>query len=357
MKIYTRHVLKGFLGLFLLVFVSAMAIFLIIDFVGNSRVWLTRPPEERTIYYLNYLPYIAYLICPIALLLAAVFSVGNLAKHLELVALRSAGVSVTRILAPVFWVGLILSGVMFLLQDRILPDANHRRFQIQEPGSGMFDGSDPRERSNYLYTSENGTLVYFQFYSGQRRTGSVVTALQLKDGEPVLRLDAAQVQWKDSVWVFQAGTLRAFHGDSVAATRFDEHRLPGFNDNPDDLLDERVYPDEMSQAELARRIAVLRRNGEPSHGLQTHWHFRVASALVNLLMAVIGAMLAANAVRSGLARNFGIGLLITFLYYVALRLGLVMGENGGLTPWVAAWFGNLIFFPLAIGLWWKAARA
>ena len=357
MKIYTRHVLKSFLSLFLLVFVSAVAIFLIIDFVGNSRIWLTRPPAERTTYYLNYLPYIAYLICPIALLLAAVFSVGNLAKHLELVALRSAGVSVTRILMPIVWVGVFLSVAMFFLQDRILPDANHKRFQIQEPGPGMFNGSDPRERSNYLYTAEDGTLVYFQFYSGQRLTGSMVTALQLKDGRPALRIDAAQVQWKDSIWQFQDGTLREFHGDSVTARAFNEWTLSGFRDNPEDLLDERVYPDEMSQAELGRRIAVLHRTGEPSHGLQTHWHFRIASALVNVLMAMIGALLAANAVRSGLARNFGIGLLITFLYYVALRLGLVIGENGGLTPWVAAWFGNLIFIPLALGLWWKAARA
>jgi lipopolysaccharide export system permease protein len=357
MKIYTRHVLKSFLGLFLLVFVSAVAIFLIIDFVGNSRVWLTRPPAERTIYYLNYLPYIAFLICPIALLLAAVFSVGNLAKHLELVALRSAGVSVTRILMPIFYVGALLSVGMFVLQDRILPDANHRRFQIQEPGPGMFNGSDPRERSNYLYTSENGTLVYFQFYSGQRVTGSMVTALQLKEGRPARRVDAPTVQWKDSVWQFQDGMVREFRGDSVTTRNFSVYHLPGFRDPPEDILDERVYPDEMSQAELGRRIAVLRRTGEPSHGLQTHWHFRIASAMVNLLMAVIGALLAANAVRSGLARNFGIGLLITFLYYVALRLGLVMGENGGLTPWVAAWFGNLIFIPLAIGLWWKAARA
>lgn len=357
MKIYTRHVLKGFLGLFLLVFVSAVAIFLIIDFVGNSRVWLTRPPSERTTYYLNYLPYIAFLICPIALLLAAVFSVGNLAKHLELVALRSAGVSVTRILMPIFWVGALLSGAMYVLQDRILPDANHRRFQIQEPGPGMFNGSDPRERSNYLYTAEDGTLVYFQFYSGQRLTGSMVTAMQLQNGRPVLRIDAPVVQWKDSLWQFQDGMLREFRGDSVSTRNFSTWTLPGFRDKPEDILDERVYPDEMSQAELGRRIAVLRRTGEPSHGLETHWHFRLASAMVNLLMAVIGALLAANAVRSGLARNFGIGLLITFLYYVALRLGLVMGENGGLAPWVAAWFGNLIFVPLAIGLWWKASRA
>src|SRR5690606_38895343 len=120
---------------------------------------------------------------------------------------------------------------------------------------------------------------------------------------------------------------------------------------------ERVYPDEMSLAEIAKRVAVLRRNGEPSHGLRTHWHFRFASAFVNLIMAALGALLAINAVRTGLSRNFGVGLLVTFLYYVALRIGLVMGENGGIPPVWAAWFGNLVFLPVAVALWIRAVRS
>jgi lipopolysaccharide export system permease protein len=358
MKLYARHVLKTFLALFLLVFISAVAVFLIIDFAGNSRVWISRPPAERTAYYLNYLPYIAYLVSPIALLLAAVFSVGNLAKHFEIVALRAAGLSVTRILAPVFWVGLAISAAMFFLQDRILPDANQRRFQIQEPGDGMFNGSDPRERFNYLYTAADGTLIYFQHYSGQLRSGTTVTALRLKGGAPSLRVDARFLNWNDTTgWAFLEGTRRDFSGDTVTSTNFTSWALPGFKDPPADLLDTRVYPDEMSLSELGRRIAVLRRSGEPSYGLRTHWHFRFASALVNLIMAMLGALLAVNAVRTGLARNFGIGLFITFLYYVTLRIGLVMGESGGVDPVLAAWFGNLVFFPLAGFLWWKAARA
>src|SRR5690606_33009291 len=85
LRLLTRHVLRGFLGLFLLIFAAAVAVFVIIDYAGNSQLWIGRPPGERATYYLNYLPYIAFLVCPIALLLAAVFSVGNLARHFEVV--------------------------------------------------------------------------------------------------------------------------------------------------------------------------------------------------------------------------------------------------------------------------------
>ncbi len=357
MRIYTRHLLKSFFALFALCFVSAVLIFLVIDFVGNSRIWLSRPPDDRYRYYLNYLPYIAYLVCPIAVLLASVFSVGRLAKYLELVALRSAGVSITRILAALIFFGALLTVAMFWFQDRVLPDANHRRFQINEPGNDDFSGGDPKERTNYFYTGQDGTLLYFQYYTGVRKEGNNVTAMKLRDGHPIFRIDAMSLRWvPDSGWTFDNGTRRDFQGDSVSAEVFTSRRFAGFTDKPEDLLDDRVYPDEMSMTELHKRATVLLRSGEPAHALQTHWHFRIASALVNFFMVLIGAALAVNTVRSGLARNFGIALLITFLYYVALRLGLVMGENGSLPPVAAAWFGNLVFAPLGLFLWWKAAR-
>ncbi len=355
MKIVTRLVLKNFLGLFLLCFFSATVIFIVIDFVGNSRVWLSRPPEDRYQYYLNYLPYITYLVCPIALLLAAVFAVGNMAKHLELVALRAAGVPVIRILSSLLLAGALLSIGMFWLQDKVLPEANHRRFLINEPGSDEFAGGDPRERSNYLYIGQDGTQLYFQYYNGTRREGTNVTALRLRKGAPILRVDAVSLKW-DSGWKFLSGTKREFRGDSVRAETFREWRFADFHDRPGELLDDRAYPDEMAMSELRQRVSVLLRNGEPAHALRTHWHFRIATALVNFFMGAMGAALAVNTVRSGLARNFGIALLITFLYYVALRLGLVMGENGSLPPPMAAWFGNIVFLPLGIFLWWRAVR-
>ncbi len=356
MKIYTRHVLKAFAGLFLLCFASSVLIFVIIDFVGNSRIWLSRPPADRYHYYLNYLPYIAYLVCPIALLLAAVFSVGALAKHLELVALRAAGVSVTRILAPILIAGLGLSAFMFWFQDRVLPEANYRRYQISEPSNEETNfGGDPHDRTEFLYTGQDGTQLFFQYYSGSRKQGDNVTAFRFHHGLPVLRIDAAQLRW-DHGWVFMQGIRREFRGDSVRAESFHTWRFADFKDRPGDLLDDRVYPEEMPMAELRRRAAIAVRNGEPAYALMTDWHFRIASAWVNFFMALMGAALAVNTVRTGLARNFGIALLITFVYYVALRLGLVMGENGTLPPRLAAWFGNLLFAPVGLLLWWRAVR-
>ena len=360
MKLYVRHVLTGFLSLLILTLCVAVVIFIVVDFVGNTKIWLSRSPKEVYGYYLDFLPHIVYLVLPIALLLASVFSVGNLARHLELVALRAAGIPITRILAPILYIGLVLSGIMFWFENSILPDANHRRYEINEPKSLDSDqGGDPLEKFNYLYTASDGVVFYFDFYSGHRNSGQGVTVIsQPKKGPMAMRIDAKTLTWdKDKGWSLQNGTKRLFKDGALKAMTFKDMPFPEFQDLPKDLLADRSYPEEMTMPELDRRITILQRSGESSRILETERNFRLSSSLVNLFMALIGVAMSAHTIKTGLARNFGIALGITFLYYVALRLGLVMGENGSLSPMVGAWFGNMIFAPLGLLLFWKAARA
>jgi lipopolysaccharide export system permease protein len=358
MKIHTRHVLMGFLGLLLLTVSSIIIIFIVIDFVGNTKVWLTRTPKDVLHYYVAFLPHIFYLILPIAMLLASVFSVGNLSRHMELVALRAAGIPITRILAPILVFGLLASGVMFWFEDAVLPDANHRRYEINEPRSQDGEqGGDPLEKFNYLYTASDGTVLYFDFYSGHRNTGQGITIIsQPRHGPMEMRIDARAMVWDKEGWVLKDGTKRVFFKGVLDAVPFKEMPYPEFKDKPKDLLDDRSYPEEMGMQELDRRIAILKRSGESSRILETDRHFRFSSSLVNLFMVLIGTAMSVHTVKTGLARNFGVALLITFLYYVALRFGLVMGENGSLSPVLGAWLGNLIFAPLGFLLLWKAAR-
>jgi lipopolysaccharide export system permease protein len=356
MNILTRYVLRGFIGLFLLCLIGTVGLFVIIDFVGNSKIWLSRPPEDKYIYYLNFLPHITYLVCPIAVLLASVFSVGVLAKHLELVAMRAAGVSTGRILWPILLIGATLSGGMIYFQDRILPEANHRRYAINEPHSGDQESGDPQERFQFLYTASDGALYHFDYYNAHRREASGIAIMRLRGNKPEWRIDARTMNWDSTGWNLVEGTERKFAGDSITATVFTKRALPELSDKPADLLDDRTFPEELPFAELEKRIAIQVRGGENPRIYVTNWHFRYSSALVNFVMVLLGVSLAVNTFKTGLMRNFGIALGITFLYYVALRFGLVMGENGTLDPRWAAWFGNLLFAPLGVFLWWRAAR-
>lgn len=61
---------------------------------------------------------------PLAVLLSSLMTFGNLGESYELVAIKSAGISLLRFMQPLFFVTLLICGVAFLFSNFIMPVAN-----------------------------------------------------------------------------------------------------------------------------------------------------------------------------------------------------------------------------------------
>lgn len=61
---------------------------------------------------------------PLALLLSSIMTFGNLGESFELVAIKSAGISLLRFMRPLMIVAIFISGVAFLFENNIIPYAN-----------------------------------------------------------------------------------------------------------------------------------------------------------------------------------------------------------------------------------------
>lgn len=60
---------------------------------------------------------------PLSVLLASLISFGNLGEHLELLSMKSAGIPLVRILAPLFFVQILICGASFVFQNKVSPYA------------------------------------------------------------------------------------------------------------------------------------------------------------------------------------------------------------------------------------------
>lgn len=58
---------------------------------------------------------------PLAVLIASIMTMGNLGEHYELVAMRSSGVSLLRVLRPLIFAAIIMSGVAFYFSNNVMP--------------------------------------------------------------------------------------------------------------------------------------------------------------------------------------------------------------------------------------------
>src|SRR3954469_21682496 len=77
-------------------------------------------------YYLIRTPELLGTTTPIALLLALLYTLSNHGRHNEIIAMRAAGLSLARISIPYIVVGLLLSVAIFLLNEKLVPNATEK---------------------------------------------------------------------------------------------------------------------------------------------------------------------------------------------------------------------------------------
>ncbi len=410
---FSRYLVLHFLKMFLLVLLGAVFMFIVIDFVGNIRTWLARDPLDAKAYYIAYLPYIVYLVTPVALFIGVVASVGNMSRHLEIMAIQQSGRSPFRALVPVFFVGALVTAFSFYLDAEILPDANHNRYKIMEPMSQQRKDPRIRDKRDFVYISGDKTSWFMRSYSGAGKLGRDVVLLIYRDGDLYERFDARRLRWvepdtvfaetaegadKDKAltrkparkldldggpgkpeaardsgkssprivesvepgyWRFEDGYERTFLKDGTVETRhFVRESLKGKTSLlPEDFLDERQRGDEMDAKTILRKIEVQKRSGENTSKLETAYYFKFSGSMMNFIVLLIGAALAHRFNRNGgLSQKFGLGILLVFSYYVVIRIGLKMGENGALYPVLGAWIGHIVFAVVAFWVLYRSFR-
>jgi lipopolysaccharide export system permease protein len=132
MKKIDKLILRSFIGPFLITFFVVVFILLtqymlkyFDDFVGKDlgfNVFL----ELIAYFSINMTP-IAF---PLAVLLSSLMTFGNLGEHFELTAIKSAGISLVRVLRPLFVFVVCLSALVYYSNNFIVPKANLEAYSL-----------------------------------------------------------------------------------------------------------------------------------------------------------------------------------------------------------------------------------
>ena len=126
MKKLYWFILKSYLGPLVMTFFIALFILLmqflwkyIDDLVGKGLEWYV---IAKLLFFASstFVPYAL----PLAILLSSLMMFGNLGEHYELVAMKSAGISLSRIMKPLIVVSILISLLGFYFSNVILPTAN-----------------------------------------------------------------------------------------------------------------------------------------------------------------------------------------------------------------------------------------
>lgn len=121
-----KLVIKAFIGPFIATFFITVLVLImqffwlyIDDFVGKG---LSTNIILEFIWYQSAV--LVPLALPLAVLLSSLMTFGNLGESFELIAIKSAGISLLRFMRPLFIVTLFICGIAFLFSNYIIPVAN-----------------------------------------------------------------------------------------------------------------------------------------------------------------------------------------------------------------------------------------
>ena len=128
-------------------------------------------------------PQFVYYIIAIAVLLAAVVTIGALTKSSELIVMRACGISLYRTAVPLLVAAAGASLVLFALEERLLAPANRRASEL----SHLIRGQSPRTfdvLNRKWLTGEDGVLYHYQFYNPRRQELNGLTVLRFDPADP-----------------------------------------------------------------------------------------------------------------------------------------------------------------------------
>jgi lipopolysaccharide export system permease protein len=359
MRIHERLVLGSFLRYLVYTMVGSFILFTLVDLFDHLGSLLDNDATASMIvrYYLYKGAWIVDQVLPIAVLMATLFTVGSMARYLELTALFSSGLSLMRVARPLLVMGVLLTIGALGWREYVLPEANLRKWRVWEVEIHK-QTEKLRPTRQITATGPDGRLYYARRYDPNQEEVTGLKVLGLEGSVVVERLDAERARWNGEHWELKSGTRRTFGADGDAETvePFDELVAEELSITPGGLYRTRVRQENMNIRQLLDHRDLLRQTGGDPTTVDVDIQFQLAFPLVNLIVVCLGVILASGPRKTTIASGFGLTLAIGFGYYLMMMFGRSLGHTGVLPPIAAGWSGNGVYAAMTWVLYLRARR-
>lgn len=380
-----RYIAKHFMGFFLGGMLVFLTVFLAVDILSTFVTYPGTAIDPLIKYYLFYILDLFQKMIPVSCLLGTILSLSSLNKSNELIALFAAGYSLLRISLPILVLVTFLSGLSFILSDRIIPSLNRKKNYIFYNEIKKSPGLFSIVKTNRIwYRSKNeifniktlnleGTkaqgLTLYTFddnWDLQRMITADEVDLQANATKPALpstpvpsaSSDTTKVLRDQYQWYLKNGTVTVFYKDSSfpMASTFKTKTIV-MNEEAQDLQSSGQTSEMLSQKELSKFIEKNKEAGLDTVRYEVDYNAKVAFAFAGLVMTILGIPFSVSRGRSGgVMLQIGICIGLVFLYWIFYNSSITLGNHGYLPPVLAAWIPNLVMMALGFVLIAKSKK-
>ncbi len=352
MNLLNRYILSRYLRIFALALAAFSGLYLLVHFFEkvDNLIGHQASLPIYFIYFASKVPLIIVQVAPLGILLSSFLTIGGLARTSELTALWAGGVSLTRIALPLLGAAGVLSLLLLLINETLVPASTRTANRVWE--TDVYGRPAVVFKRDSLWIREGGKVIHVRLAHPDEDLLEGLQIFRFDENFRLLeRIEAERARYREGAWVAEEGTRRLFSpgGDMLASHPFDQTSLP-LEKPPEEFKIAERDSEEFNFRELGEMASRLQAEGyDPSRYL-VDMHARLALPFAGLIMGFLGIPFALQKGRGG---NIALGVALTvavgFSYHILHAVVLAMGKAGLLPPRLAAWIPNLLF--LLIGVW------
>ncbi len=355
MNIITRYLLKEITVSVTLIMLALIAMFSFFDLIqeleslGRGSYGLSKV----LLFVLLSAPGHIYEIMPVAVLVGCMYSIGQLARHSELIILRVSGISSTGIALSLLKIGLIFTLITFFVGELITPlsEKMAQRMRIKATDSVIV-----QDFKSGLWVKDANSFVNIE----EILPDSTLLNVHIYEFDQEFRLKtnshAKSGQFTDDQWNLKQVTQTHFNKDSNEIKQLETATWRSLI-RPELLNVLLVLPEKMSAWNLYSYIQHLSANKQKT----TRYEMALWSKLVYPLACMVMIMLALpfgfiQQRATGASTKIFIGIMLGVLYQILNRTFIHLGVLNDWAPLFSAVTPTVLFLMAGLSMMYYVDR-
>jgi len=361
MRILRDYFLREYFGPLFLSLIVLTFVMLLGNLVKIADLVINKGVDIFTVFklFLFMIPALLTYTLPIANLVAVLMSTGRLSNDNEILTIRVSGINLFRFISPVLIIGILLSLLLVILNDKIIPYAHFASRKtlievgVKNPTAALEPGVFITSFEKYIlfiYSIEKDKLHNIRVYEpqGEDKPTRIIVA---KSGEFIsipeknmlkLKLNDGTADEPDPAnpTTFYKLNFKTYYMSLNLAQMQDKDKIE-------------KKPKDMTIGEIEEQISKFQKQKIDIIPLLIELNKKIALAFACFVFMLFGLPIGIITHRREKSINFGISLAVMGIYYLLLVASESIALSELLPPQISIWIPNFIFGTIGAFLTFK----
>lgn len=343
-----RYLLKKFFTTLITIILTFIFLVFFADIMDNLDDFISYnlPFSQYINYYLYTAPTVFIVCLPFAVLLSSMRLFRNMSSSNEYIALIMSGISFKKIIMPIFISSLLLSLTSFYVTDKVAPNAQFQRKVMQKD---KFKVNVSIIKNINLAGRFGETYYINEYIKDEKKIKGLMVTYARPNNQIEKRVLAEEVFWENEMWKGKKIKIINYKEDGTPL-------IPEYKESmfflkffhPSEIILSKSSPNFLSVTSLKRLIKYMpSEQVKAKNGLLIDYYRKFSISFLPAIILFIAIPFSIVPDRTASSKTIGIGILISFAYYVVEAFFYQAGQGMLIHPIAAAWSANIIFIVMA----------